>query len=251
MAGRNILEGVVILHETIHEFHRKNLNRVIFKIDFEKAYDKNDQTQEKVAADPVEEHEANKLSSDKGSDDDYSQLQGSKGMLYKVESDSVDDEDQGRANGSGRNVGGATETEDEEDDDNCSDDMEGEVYLQQWVTDKLITLLDYPKSIGAKEIIRLAEDCSSTDDLVCMLVKSGFRSSSETCSFALNIYAKKLYQEDVVNRDVEVEEATELYLNTIENNEAHRQKDKMPEADDMHENAGEEKRLSVVLLEYE
>jgi hypothetical protein len=53
----------------------------------------NDQMQEKVAADPVEEQEAGKLSSDNGSDDDYSQLQGSKGMLYKVESDIVDDED--------------------------------------------------------------------------------------------------------------------------------------------------------------
>jgi hypothetical protein len=40
MAGRNILEGVVILHEMIHELHWKNLNRVIFKIDYEKNYDK-------------------------------------------------------------------------------------------------------------------------------------------------------------------------------------------------------------------
>ncbi|WVZ92292.1 LOW QUALITY PROTEIN: hypothetical protein U9M48_038369, partial [Paspalum notatum var. saurae] len=36
----NIMEGAVVLHETLHELHRKNLNRVIFKIDFEKAYDK-------------------------------------------------------------------------------------------------------------------------------------------------------------------------------------------------------------------
>jgi hypothetical protein len=40
MPGRHILEGVVILHETIHELHRKNLDGVLFKIDFEKAYDK-------------------------------------------------------------------------------------------------------------------------------------------------------------------------------------------------------------------
>ena len=40
MAGQNILEGVAILHETIQELHRKNLNVVIFKIDFEKVYDK-------------------------------------------------------------------------------------------------------------------------------------------------------------------------------------------------------------------
>ena len=38
--GRNILEGVVILHETIHEMHRKKLSGVILKIDFVKAYDK-------------------------------------------------------------------------------------------------------------------------------------------------------------------------------------------------------------------
>jgi hypothetical protein len=40
LLGRNIMEGVVILHETIHEMHRKNQSGVILKIDFEKAYDK-------------------------------------------------------------------------------------------------------------------------------------------------------------------------------------------------------------------
>jgi hypothetical protein len=40
MREHNILEGVVILHETIHELHRKKQNGVILKIDFEKAYDK-------------------------------------------------------------------------------------------------------------------------------------------------------------------------------------------------------------------
>jgi hypothetical protein len=38
--GTNIMEGVVILHETIHELHRKKQSGVILKIDFEKAYDK-------------------------------------------------------------------------------------------------------------------------------------------------------------------------------------------------------------------
>lgn len=36
--GRYIMEGVVTLHETIHEMHRKN--GVILKLDIEKAYDK-------------------------------------------------------------------------------------------------------------------------------------------------------------------------------------------------------------------
>ena len=40
MRGRNILEGVVTLHKTVHELHRKNQSAIIFKIDFEKAYDK-------------------------------------------------------------------------------------------------------------------------------------------------------------------------------------------------------------------
>jgi hypothetical protein len=40
MPGRHILEGLVVLHETIHELHRKKMDGVLFKIDFEKNYDK-------------------------------------------------------------------------------------------------------------------------------------------------------------------------------------------------------------------
>ena len=40
MRGRNILEGVVVLHEMLHEIHSKKLDGVIFKVDFENAYDK-------------------------------------------------------------------------------------------------------------------------------------------------------------------------------------------------------------------
>uniref|UniRef100_A0A453N2N1 Reverse transcriptase domain-containing protein n=1 Tax=Aegilops tauschii subsp. strangulata TaxID=200361 RepID=A0A453N2N1_AEGTS len=40
MPRRHILEGVVILHETLHEIHSKKLDGVIIKMDFEKAYDK-------------------------------------------------------------------------------------------------------------------------------------------------------------------------------------------------------------------
>ena len=40
MQGRNILDGVMILHETVQELHWKRLNGVILKMDFEKAYDK-------------------------------------------------------------------------------------------------------------------------------------------------------------------------------------------------------------------
>ena len=40
MPDRNILEGVVVLHETLHEIHTKKLDGVVFKVDSEKAYDK-------------------------------------------------------------------------------------------------------------------------------------------------------------------------------------------------------------------
>jgi hypothetical protein len=40
LSDRNIMEGIVILHETIHKLHRKRSNWVIFKIHFEKTYDK-------------------------------------------------------------------------------------------------------------------------------------------------------------------------------------------------------------------
>jgi hypothetical protein len=34
--GRNILEGVVILHEVLHELKRSGKKEVLFKIDFKK-----------------------------------------------------------------------------------------------------------------------------------------------------------------------------------------------------------------------
>jgi hypothetical protein len=37
---RNIMEGVIVLHKTIHEMHRKKQDGVILKIDFKNAYDK-------------------------------------------------------------------------------------------------------------------------------------------------------------------------------------------------------------------
>jgi hypothetical protein len=40
MPGRYILEGVVVLHETIHELQRRKMDGVIFKIDFKKACNK-------------------------------------------------------------------------------------------------------------------------------------------------------------------------------------------------------------------
>ena len=39
MHDRHILEVVVVLHEAIHEFHRKKIDEVMFNIDFKKAYE--------------------------------------------------------------------------------------------------------------------------------------------------------------------------------------------------------------------
>jgi hypothetical protein len=40
MFGRNILEEVIMLHETMHELHWKKLGGIILKLDFEKSSDK-------------------------------------------------------------------------------------------------------------------------------------------------------------------------------------------------------------------
>ena len=40
LPGRNKMQGAVILHEMLHELHKKKRNGIVFKIEFEKAYDK-------------------------------------------------------------------------------------------------------------------------------------------------------------------------------------------------------------------
>lgn len=40
LKGRYILEGVLILHESLNSLHKKKTSGVLFKIDFEKAFDK-------------------------------------------------------------------------------------------------------------------------------------------------------------------------------------------------------------------
>ena len=40
MKGRNIMNGVLALHEILHETKRGNEVGIILKLDFEKAYDK-------------------------------------------------------------------------------------------------------------------------------------------------------------------------------------------------------------------
>jgi len=40
MKKRNIMSGIMCLHEILHETKRRNEVRVIIKLDFKKAYDK-------------------------------------------------------------------------------------------------------------------------------------------------------------------------------------------------------------------
>jgi hypothetical protein len=37
--GHNIMEGMIVLHETIHEFHKRKHDVIILKLDFKKVYD--------------------------------------------------------------------------------------------------------------------------------------------------------------------------------------------------------------------
>lgn len=38
MGGRQILDGIIVLNEMIDEAKKKKLQRIFFKVDFEKAY---------------------------------------------------------------------------------------------------------------------------------------------------------------------------------------------------------------------
>lgn len=40
LLGHFILDGVVILYETLHELNKKKINVFVLKLDLEKAYDK-------------------------------------------------------------------------------------------------------------------------------------------------------------------------------------------------------------------
>ncbi|WOL07745.1 pre-mRNA-splicing factor ATP-dependent RNA helicase DEAH1 isoform X2 [Canna indica] len=68
--------------------------------------------------------------------------------------------------------------------------MADEGYLKTWVSDKLMSLMGYSKSVVVQYVIRLAKESPSPAELVLKLLDFGFSSSSETRSFAEEIYAK-------------------------------------------------------------
>ncbi|XP_065005349.1 pre-mRNA-splicing factor ATP-dependent RNA helicase DEAH1-like isoform X3 [Musa acuminata AAA Group] len=68
--------------------------------------------------------------------------------------------------------------------------MADESYLRTWVSDKLMSLMGYSKGVVVQYVIRLSKESPSPADLMCKLVEFGFSSSTETRSFAEEIYAK-------------------------------------------------------------
>jgi hypothetical protein len=40
LEGKYIMEGVCVLHEVLHELHKNKQARMLFKMDFAKAFDK-------------------------------------------------------------------------------------------------------------------------------------------------------------------------------------------------------------------
>ncbi|KAL6839138.1 hypothetical protein ACP4OV_031029 [Aristida adscensionis] len=74
--------------------------------------------------------------------------------------------------------------------------MASDGQLREWVSDRLMTLLGYSKSVVVQYVIRLAKECSSTGHLVGKLVEFGFTSSEETRTFAADIYAKNYQKQE-------------------------------------------------------
>ncbi|XP_039127210.1 pre-mRNA-splicing factor ATP-dependent RNA helicase DEAH1 isoform X2 [Dioscorea cayenensis subsp. rotundata] len=68
--------------------------------------------------------------------------------------------------------------------------MASESYLKTWVSDKLMTLMGYSKSVVVQYVIRLSKESSSPSDLLSKLLEYGFSSSADTRSFAEEIFAK-------------------------------------------------------------
>ncbi|OAY84052.1 putative pre-mRNA-splicing factor ATP-dependent RNA helicase DHX16 [Ananas comosus] len=68
--------------------------------------------------------------------------------------------------------------------------MASDSHLKTWVSDKLMSLMGYSKSVVVQYVIRLSKESSSPADLVSKLVEFGFSSSADTRSFAQEIYAK-------------------------------------------------------------
>ncbi|KAL6839119.1 hypothetical protein ACP4OV_031010 [Aristida adscensionis] len=93
----------------------------------------------------------------------------------------------------------STRKTEDQDSEDYEDDMQSEGHLRAWVSDKLMTLLSYPKSIAVEEIIGIVqrlslEECSSPSDLVDRLLEYGFTSSAETHRFTIDIHAKLMEQ---------------------------------------------------------
>lgn len=68
--------------------------------------------------------------------------------------------------------------------------MADEGYLKTWVSDKLMSLMGYSKSVVVQYVIRLSKESSSPADLMGKLVEFGLNQSNDTRLFAEEIYTK-------------------------------------------------------------
>ncbi|KAI3440581.1 PWI domain-containing protein [Psidium guajava] len=68
--------------------------------------------------------------------------------------------------------------------------MGSESNLKTWVSDKLMSLLGYSQSTIVQYFIELAKQASSSAQVVDKLVEFGLSSSSETCAFAEEVFAR-------------------------------------------------------------
>ncbi|KAK8944099.1 putative pre-mRNA-splicing factor ATP-dependent RNA helicase [Platanthera zijinensis] len=62
--------------------------------------------------------------------------------------------------------------------------------LKTWVSDKLMSLMGYSKSVVVQYVIRLSKESSSPADLMGKLVEFGLPSSKDTLSFTEEIYSR-------------------------------------------------------------
>ncbi|XP_040371271.1 pre-mRNA-splicing factor ATP-dependent RNA helicase DEAH1 [Rosa chinensis] len=80
--------------------------------------------------------------------------------------------------------------------------MESESNLKTWVSDKVMTLLGYSQPIIVQHIIAVTKQATSPASVVEMLVESGWSSTTETASFAQEIFAKVPHKASVLDQNI-------------------------------------------------
>ncbi|KAJ3678156.1 hypothetical protein LUZ60_001959 [Juncus effusus] len=72
--------------------------------------------------------------------------------------------------------------------------------LTKWVSDQLMTLMEYSNPFVSKYVIGIAKEASSMDDLISKLVDCGISSSNNTNNFARELYARVPHEQSGLTR---------------------------------------------------